>query len=69
MSCLKNWQEHKGSVNSVTSCPFCRCEIKSFEPIVICPFEKTAEEKVKMVLPGVVNNVQLQVIVFFFLKV
>jgi len=32
--CLENWQEH----NNLPSCPFCRCEIKTFEPIIISPF-------------------------------
>lgn len=35
-TCLENWQE----LQSVPSCPFCRCEIKTFEPIIISPFEK-----------------------------
>jgi hypothetical protein len=35
-SCLENWQE----LQTVPSCPFCRCEIKTFEPIIISPFEK-----------------------------
>jgi E3 ubiquitin-protein ligase CBL len=32
-SCLETWQE------VTPSCPFCRCEIKAFEPIFISPFE------------------------------
>ena len=35
-TCLENWQEH----NNVPSCPFCRCEIKTFEPIIISPSDK-----------------------------
>lgn len=34
-SCLENWQE----LQSHPSCPFCRCEIKTFEPVIISPFE------------------------------
>ena len=34
-SCLESWQELQTS----PSCPFCRCEIKTFEPIIISPFE------------------------------
>lgn len=34
-TCLDNWQE----LHAQPSCPFCRCEIKTFEPIVISPFE------------------------------
>ena len=37
-TCLENWQE----TQSVASCPFCRCEIKAFEPIIISPFEDVA---------------------------
>lgn len=40
-SCLENWQE----LQNVPSCPFCRCEIKTFEPIVISPFENKSENK------------------------
>lgn len=35
-SCLESWQDHN---NTTPSCPFCRCEIKTFEPIIISPFE------------------------------
>ncbi len=35
-SCLNAWQEKNG-INA--SCPFCRCEIKAFEPIIINPFK------------------------------
>ncbi len=38
--CLENWQEH----NNTPSCPFCRCEIKTFEPIIISPFLKASTE-------------------------
>lgn len=34
-TCLENWQE----LHSTPSCPFCRCEIKTFEPVIISPFE------------------------------
>lgn len=34
-TCLENWQEFQ----PVPSCPFCRCEIKTFEPVIISPFE------------------------------
>jgi len=34
-TCLENWQE----LQSTPSCPFCRCEIKTFEPVIISPFE------------------------------
>ena len=34
-TCLENWQE----LHAQPSCPFCRCEIKTFEPVVISPFE------------------------------
>lgn len=40
-SCLENWQE----LQNVPSCPFCRCEIKTFEPIVISPFENKSENE------------------------
>lgn len=41
-SCLESWQDH----NSTTpSCPFCRCEIKAFEPIIISPFENVIKQK------------------------
>ena len=40
-SCLENWQEQ----HSVPSCPFCRCEIKTFEPIIISPFEQKVNKK------------------------
>ncbi len=36
-SCLESLQDF----HSVPSCPFCRCEIKTFEPIIISPFEDT----------------------------
>ncbi len=34
--CLKTWQDHN---ITNTTCPFCRCEIKAFEPIIISPFQ------------------------------
>jgi len=37
-TCLENWQEK----HAVASCPFCRCEIKAFEPVVIAPFESAS---------------------------
>jgi hypothetical protein len=40
-SCLENWQEQ----HSVPSCPFCRSEIKTFEPIIISPFEQKITKK------------------------
>ncbi|XP_053223915.1 E3 ubiquitin-protein ligase CBL isoform X3 [Podarcis raffonei] len=33
-SCLTSWQESEGQ-----GCPFCRCEIKGTEPIVVDPFD------------------------------
>lgn len=43
-SCLESWQDH----NSTTpSCPFCRCEIKTFEPIIISPFEASKQKMSK----------------------
>uniref|UniRef100_A0A8C5DUN1 E3 ubiquitin-protein ligase CBL n=1 Tax=Gouania willdenowi TaxID=441366 RepID=A0A8C5DUN1_GOUWI len=35
-SCLTSWQESEGQG---TGCPFCRCEIKGTEPIVVDPFD------------------------------
>uniref|UniRef100_A0A672GUB7 E3 ubiquitin-protein ligase CBL n=1 Tax=Salarias fasciatus TaxID=181472 RepID=A0A672GUB7_SALFA len=35
-SCLTAWQESEGQG---TGCPFCRCEIKGTEPIVVDPFD------------------------------
>lgn len=43
-TCLENWQEK----HTVASCPFCRCEIKAFEQIVIAPFEPKEESKQNM---------------------
>jgi hypothetical protein len=37
-TCLENWQE----LQSHPSCPFCRCEIKTFEPVIISPFESNS---------------------------
>lgn len=37
-TCLESWQE----VHSTPSCPFCRCEIKTFEPIIITPFKSNS---------------------------
>ena len=34
-NCLESWQE----LQATPTCPFCRCEIKTFEPIIISPFE------------------------------
>jgi hypothetical protein len=40
--CLESWQDHNVTT---PSCPFCRCEIKAFEPIIISPFENTVSKK------------------------
>lgn len=40
--CLENWQEKN---TALASCPFCRTEIKAFEPIVISPFEDENKRK------------------------
>jgi hypothetical protein len=37
--CLESWQDHN-TRSAIPTCPFCRCEIKSFEPIIISPFEE-----------------------------
>lgn len=37
-SCLENWQE----LHAQPSCPFCRCEIKTFEPVIVSPFESSS---------------------------
>jgi E3 ubiquitin-protein ligase CBL len=39
-SCLESWQE----LQQTPSCPFCRCEIKTFEPIIISPFESSKRQ-------------------------
>jgi E3 ubiquitin-protein ligase CBL len=40
-TCLENWQD----LQTTPSCPFCRCEIKTFEPIIITPFEEKSNQK------------------------
>ena len=42
--CLKIWQDH--NIITKTTCPFCRCEIKAFEPVIISPFEYHVEYNV-----------------------
>ncbi|XP_063809682.1 E3 ubiquitin-protein ligase CBL-B isoform X3 [Pseudophryne corroboree] len=37
-SCLTSWQESDGQ-----GCPFCRCEIKGTEPIIVDPFDPSHE--------------------------
>lgn len=37
--CLESWQDHNATT---PSCPFCRCEIKAFEPIIIDKFEPSS---------------------------
>ena len=48
-TCLEHWQEK----HTVASCPFCRCEIKAFEPVFIAPFDnsplKPKESKPSMI--------------------
>ncbi|XP_077152919.1 E3 ubiquitin-protein ligase CBL-B [Ranitomeya variabilis] len=39
-SCLTSWQESDGQ-----GCPFCRCEIKGTEPIIVDPFDPRAESR------------------------
>uniref|UniRef100_A0A6I8RIX2 E3 ubiquitin-protein ligase CBL n=1 Tax=Xenopus tropicalis TaxID=8364 RepID=A0A6I8RIX2_XENTR len=39
-SCLTSWQESDGQ-----GCPFCRCEIKGTEPIVVDPFDPRDENR------------------------
>ncbi|XP_063313539.1 E3 ubiquitin-protein ligase CBL-B isoform X1 [Pelobates fuscus] len=39
-SCLTSWQESDGQ-----GCPFCRCEIKGTEPIIVDPFDPRDENK------------------------
>jgi hypothetical protein len=50
--CLENWQE-KHTV--AASCPFCRCEIKAFEPIIISPFDSEVSQKSSSI-NGISNN-------------
>lgn len=40
-ACLENWQD----MHTVSSCPFCRCEIKAFEPIILSPFNNNNNVK------------------------
>ena len=49
--CLENWQE-KHTV--AASCPFCRCEIKAFEPIIISPFDSEVVKSSS--INGIPNN-------------
>ncbi|KAM8976043.1 E3 ubiquitin-protein ligase CBL-B isoform 2-T2 [Pelodytes ibericus] len=39
-SCLTSWQESDGQ-----GCPFCRCEIKGTEPIIVDPFDPRDETR------------------------
>uniref|UniRef100_A0A8C5LTN3 E3 ubiquitin-protein ligase CBL n=1 Tax=Leptobrachium leishanense TaxID=445787 RepID=A0A8C5LTN3_9ANUR len=39
-SCLTSWQESDGQ-----GCPFCRCEIKGTEPIIVDPFDPRDENR------------------------
>ncbi|KAG8451986.1 hypothetical protein GDO86_003971 [Hymenochirus boettgeri] len=39
-SCLTSWQESDGQ-----GCPFCRCEIKGTEPIIVDPFDPNNENR------------------------
>lgn len=39
-SCLTSWQESDGQ-----GCPFCRCEIKGTEPIIVDPFDPRDEHR------------------------
>ncbi|XP_053563516.1 E3 ubiquitin-protein ligase CBL-B isoform X2 [Bombina bombina] len=39
-SCLTSWQESDGQ-----GCPFCRCEIKGTEPIIVDPFDPSNENR------------------------
>ncbi|KAM4045963.1 E3 ubiquitin-protein ligase CBL-B isoform 2-T2 [Anomaloglossus baeobatrachus] len=39
-SCLTSWQESDGQ-----GCPFCRCEIKGTEPIIVDPFDPRDESR------------------------
>lgn len=48
-SCLESWQE----IKAVASCPFCRCEIKAFEPIIISPFEEARNNLASRALPQI----------------
>lgn len=47
-SCLESWQE----LQQTPSCPFCRCEIKTFEPIIISPFESSKRNSAQNILNG-----------------
>ncbi len=47
-SCLESWQE----LQQTPSCPFCRCEIKTFEPIIISPFESSKRHSTQNILNG-----------------
>ncbi|XP_068124556.1 E3 ubiquitin-protein ligase CBL-B isoform X2 [Hyperolius riggenbachi] len=40
-SCLTSWQESDGQ-----GCPFCRCEIKGTEPIIVDPFDPRDENRI-----------------------
>jgi hypothetical protein len=53
-TCLENWQE----LHSVASCPFCRCEIKAFEPIIISPFENDDQNNQQQKESDNVKNVK-----------
>jgi hypothetical protein len=36
-------------------CPFCRCEIKAFRPIIISPFDSEVSQKLSCI-NGISNN-------------
>ncbi|XP_075708923.1 E3 ubiquitin-protein ligase CBL-B isoform X2 [Rhinoderma darwinii] len=44
-SCLTSWQESDGQ-----GCPFCRCEIKGTEPIIVDPFDPRDEHRSSNIL-------------------
>nr|XP_033798225.1 E3 ubiquitin-protein ligase CBL-B [Geotrypetes seraphini] len=48
-SCLTAWQESDGQ-----GCPFCRCEIKGTEPIIVDPFDPRDENRCCSVLDSFV---------------
>ncbi|XP_030060030.1 E3 ubiquitin-protein ligase CBL-B isoform X2 [Microcaecilia unicolor] len=48
-SCLTAWQESDGQ-----GCPFCRCEIKGTEPIIVDPFDPRDESRCCSVLDSFV---------------
>ncbi|KAM4795688.1 E3 ubiquitin-protein ligase CBL-B isoform 2-T2 [Rhinophrynus dorsalis] len=46
-SCLTSWQESDGQ-----GCPFCRCEIKGTEPIIVDPFDPRDESRCCSIMDG-----------------